>query len=129
MAKSMLDAIPAAEKDTPVGRRAIKVTSMMFEEPNIVLSALEAVTAPTLVLASDHDLIKDEHTLDIYHHLPNSQLVIFPNATHMPCWVHTSARRFLAMGTGAVIRLYVRNFWSEILYHSPKDTSHVDVRS
>ena len=47
----------------------------------------------------------------------------------MPCWVHTSARRFLAMGTGAVIRLYVRNFWSEILYHSPKDTSHVDVRS
>jgi hypothetical protein len=47
----------------------------------------------------------------------------------MSCWVHTSARRFLAMGTGAVIRLYVRNFWSEILYHSPKDTSHVDVRS
>jgi len=83
MAKSMIDAIPAADRDTPESRRAIKVTSMMFEEPNIVLSALEAVTAPTLVLASDHDLIKDEHTLDIYHHLPNSQLVIFPNATHM----------------------------------------------
>ena len=83
MAKSMIDAMPAAEKDTPEGRRAIKVTSMMFEEPNIASSALQAISAPTLVLASDHDLIRDEHTLDIFHHLPNSQLAIFPNATHM----------------------------------------------
>jgi len=44
------------------------------------------------------------------------------------CWVYTSARRFVAMGTGAVLRLYARNFTSEILYHRPKDTSHVDVR-
>jgi hypothetical protein len=42
--------------------------------------------------------------------------------------VYTSARRFVAMGTGAVVRLYVRNFTSEILFHRPKDTSHVDVR-
>ena len=28
-------------------------------------------------------MIRDEHTLDIYHHIPNSQLGIFPNATHM----------------------------------------------
>jgi hypothetical protein len=34
------------------------------------------------VLAGDHDLIRDEHTLEIYHHIPNSQLAIFPNATH-----------------------------------------------
>jgi pimeloyl-ACP methyl ester carboxylesterase len=83
MARSMMEAIPAAAKDTPEGRRAIKVTSMMFEEPNIAPSALEAITAPTLVLASDHDLIRDEHTLDIFHHVPNSQLCIFPDATHM----------------------------------------------
>ena len=83
MAKSMIDAMPAAEKGTPQGRRAIKVTSMMFEEPNIAASALQAINAPTLVLASDHDLIRDERTLDIFHHLPNSQLCIFPDATHM----------------------------------------------
>jgi len=56
---------------------------MMFEEPNIAPSALQAITAPTLVLASDHDLIRDEHTLDIFHHLPDSELAIFPNATRM----------------------------------------------
>ncbi|HEX4170148.1 MAG TPA: alpha/beta hydrolase, partial [Bryobacteraceae bacterium] len=44
--------------------------------------ALEAIKAPTLILAGDHDLIRDEHTIEIYHHIPNSQLCIFPNATH-----------------------------------------------
>jgi glycosyltransferase involved in cell wall biosynthesis len=44
------------------------------------------------------------------------------------CSLYTSARRYLAMGKGAVFRLYVRNFTSELLHRRPKDTSHVDVR-
>ena len=36
----------------------------------------------------------------------------------------TSARRYVAMGKGAVFRLYVRNFTSELLHHRPKDTTH-----
>ena len=45
------------------------------------------------------------------------------------CWVWTSARRYKAMGKGAVFRVYVRNFWSEILRHRPADEEHVDVRA
>jgi len=45
------------------------------------------------------------------------------------CYLYTSARRYIAMGKGAVFRLYVRNFLSELLHHRPKDTSHVDVRT
>jgi len=82
-AKSLADAIPAAAKETPQGKRELKVAQMLLDEPHIDPRALEAITAPTLVLASDHDLIRDEHTLEIYHHIPNSQLCIFPNATHM----------------------------------------------
>jgi len=74
--KSMLDSMPAAAKETPEGKRELKV-------PHIEANALEAIIAPTLVLASDHDMIRDEHTLEIYHHIPNSQLCIFPDATHM----------------------------------------------
>jgi hypothetical protein len=43
------------------------------------------------------------------------------------CYLFTSARRYLAMGKGAVFRLHVRNFTSELLHRRPKDTSHVDV--
>lgn len=44
------------------------------------------------------------------------------------CHVSTSARRYRAMGTWAVVRLYVRNFWSEILRQRPADGTHQDVR-
>jgi pimeloyl-ACP methyl ester carboxylesterase len=51
------------------------------------------------VLASDHDLIRDEHTVEIFHHIPNSELCIFPNATHMipyddPVLFNTTVERF-----------------------------------
>lgn len=44
------------------------------------------------------------------------------------CYLYTSARRYNAMGKGAVFRLYVRNFVSELLHHKPKDAAHLDVR-
>ena len=44
------------------------------------------------------------------------------------CFLYTSARRYRAMGKGAVFRLYVRNFTSELLHHRPKDATHLDVR-
>jgi pimeloyl-ACP methyl ester carboxylesterase len=83
LVKSMIEAIPAAARNTPQGKRELKVTSMMLDEPNIKPKALGAINAPTLVLAGDKDMIRDEHTVEIFQHIPNSQLVIFPNATHM----------------------------------------------
>jgi len=81
--KAMIASLPAGAADTPQGRRDLKLVRLLLEEPNIPLTALEAITAPTLILAGDHDVIRDEHTVAIYRHIPNAQLVIFPNATHM----------------------------------------------
>jgi GT2 family glycosyltransferase len=39
------------------------------------------------------------------------------------CYLFTLARRYVAMGKGAVFRLYVRNFTSELLRHRPRDTT------
>ena len=41
-----------------------------------------------------------KYTVDIYHHIPNSQLAIFPNATHMlpyddPAAFNATVERFL----------------------------------
>jgi glycosyltransferase involved in cell wall biosynthesis len=44
------------------------------------------------------------------------------------CYLYTSARRYVAMGKGAVFRLYIRNFTSELLHHRPRDLTHLDVR-
>jgi pimeloyl-ACP methyl ester carboxylesterase len=81
--KSMMDAMPADARQTPHGRRELKVARMGLEEPHIDLKVLATITAPTLVIAGDHDLIRHEHTIAIYQHIPNSQLAILPNATHM----------------------------------------------
>jgi len=83
LVKSAVAAAPAVDKDTPAGRRQLKVRSMFLDEPHIPLEALDDITAPTLVMASDHDLVRDEHTVAIFQQIPNSQLAIFPNATHM----------------------------------------------
>jgi pimeloyl-ACP methyl ester carboxylesterase len=97
--KSMVASMSAAAKATSQSRRELKVTQMMLDEPHIDPKTLESIAAPTLVLAGDHDVIADEHTLEIYHHIPNSQLCIFPNATHMipfddPVFFNTTVERF-----------------------------------
>jgi pimeloyl-ACP methyl ester carboxylesterase len=74
--------MPPEAKQTPDEKRDPKVLQMNMTEPHIDPKALETITAPTLVLAGDHDIIRDEHTLEIYHQLPNAELCIFPGATH-----------------------------------------------
>jgi len=101
MVKSMLASVPPAERNTPEGRREMKVLQMMLDQPHIDLTALEAIKVPTLILASDHDLIRDEHTLAIYHHIPNAQLAIFPDATHLipyddPARFNATVERFFS---------------------------------
>jgi pimeloyl-ACP methyl ester carboxylesterase len=81
--KRMMDSIPADARETPQARRELKVTRMLLQEPHIEMTSLAAITAPTLIIAADHDLIRDQHTIAIYQHIPNAQLAILPNATHM----------------------------------------------
>ena len=102
MVHTMLNGVPAAERETAAGKRELKVGQLVLDEPHIDAKSLEAITAPTLVLAGDHDLIRDEHTLDIYHHITNSQLCIFPDATHMipyddPARFNGAVERFFRM--------------------------------
>ena len=87
--KRMIAGMPANSVDTPQGRRELKLAKLMLDEPHIPLTALEAITVPTLILASDHDVIRDEHTVAIYRHIPNAQLVVFPT---QPTWCPSTIR-------------------------------------
>ena len=83
MAKEMTVAFPAAAKDTPDGKRFLKVTGLLLSEPHIDPKSFAKITAPTLVMSSDQDLIRLEHTVEIYNNLPNANLAVLPNNTHM----------------------------------------------
>ena len=85
----------------PAAIRKYRTDQLDRDEPHIDPKTLEAIQAPALILAGDHDIIRDEHTVEIFHHLPNSQLAIFPNATHMipyddPATFNATVERFFA---------------------------------
>ena len=56
--------------------------NLMVNEPHILLTDLEAITSPVLVMTSDDDIIRPRHILEIYEHIPNAHLFVMPGATH-----------------------------------------------
>ncbi len=83
MAKAMTDSFPADMKDTPEGKRMLKVTGLLLSQPHIDPKALNKITAPTLIMSGDQDVIRLEHTVQIYNNIPNANLAVLPNNTHM----------------------------------------------
>ena len=59
-----------------------KTMRMWLAEPNIKKEELSRITAPTLVMAADRDVVPAEHTLEMFRSIRNSQLCIIPGATH-----------------------------------------------
>ena len=59
-----------------------KLMRLLVEQPNIAPASLGKIACPTLVIGGDHDVIKEEHTMLIYHNIPRSYLWILPNSGH-----------------------------------------------
>lgn len=59
-----------------------KMLRLLCEQPHIPVSSLSKVVCPTLVIGGDHDVIKEEHTMLIYHSIPKAYLWILPNSGH-----------------------------------------------
>jgi pimeloyl-ACP methyl ester carboxylesterase len=100
LVRDLLAGMTDEQKKTPEGKRALRVTSLMLAEPHIDPALLGKINAPTLVLGSDHDLIKLEHLVVMYNAIPNANLAIFPASTHMvpydnPALFNATVQRFL----------------------------------
>lgn len=61
----------------------LQFLDLLGNQPHIPLVDLQRIQVPTLVMAADRDVIRDDHTLSIFHAIPKSQLAIFPGATHV----------------------------------------------
>lgn len=63
-------------------KKGFKLLKLLCEQPHIPLSDLNKITVPALVMGGDHDVIKVEHTMQIFHNIPKAYLWIFPNSGH-----------------------------------------------
>jgi pimeloyl-ACP methyl ester carboxylesterase len=59
-----------------------KVTDMFTVEPNMTTDELGRITAPTLVLVADDDLMTLEHSIALHRAIPNSELAVVPGTSH-----------------------------------------------
>jgi pimeloyl-ACP methyl ester carboxylesterase len=71
------------------------------------LALLAKIQQPVLLVSGDHDVITLEHTLQIFHALPNSELCVLPGTDHStfssrPEWLNPIIGAFLARPQDAV---------------------------
>ena len=59
-----------------------RLLTLVLTEPHMSYAEIEAIRAPTLVLAGEKDIIKEAHTRNIAAHIPGAQVVILKGVTH-----------------------------------------------
>jgi pimeloyl-ACP methyl ester carboxylesterase len=59
-----------------------KLWQLYRREPNLALSELARVAAPTLLIIAEHDIPTVEHAEAMQRALPDARLEIVPDATH-----------------------------------------------
>jgi pimeloyl-ACP methyl ester carboxylesterase len=82
--RDMVAGLRTKNQDPPV-KNSIKLTQMMIDEPNITWRSLQQIHCPVLVIGGDHDIIKPEHTMEIYRSIPGASLWILPGSGHDTC--------------------------------------------
>lgn len=61
---------------------AVRLLEMLLREPNILPSELEKISAKTLILAGEKDIILEQHTKLIGNSISNSKVIILKKQTH-----------------------------------------------
>lgn len=59
-----------------------KVTHLWTVEPALTVEDLARIQAPVLVMAGDDDMVRLDHSVEMYQAIPRGQLAIVPGASH-----------------------------------------------
>ena len=59
-----------------------KMNAIWKLEPDIAQSDLARIQCPVLVMAGDDDVVRHEHTIDLFERIPLGQLAIVPGTSH-----------------------------------------------
>lgn len=71
------------EKDASQNWNLLKqLLGLNADQPNIPIKDLSKIKAKVLIIAGDKDIIKNEHSVEIFENIPKAQLCIMPGETH-----------------------------------------------
>ena len=78
----------------------LQLDGLLLNQPNISHSDLKKIKAPVLIMVGDRDIIKNEHSVEMFDNLPKGQLCIMPGINHgaprnNPVIFNEIANRFL----------------------------------
>jgi pimeloyl-ACP methyl ester carboxylesterase len=59
-----------------------KFVEMMELEPHIPVDEIARISAPTLVMVGDDDMVSLEHTVALFRAIPSAELAVIPGASH-----------------------------------------------
>lgn len=82
MVKPTYDELKATVNKNDAQKTAYKLFNLLMTQPHIPLTDLQKISCPTLVIGGDHDVIKEEHTMEIYKNIKHAYLWILPNSGH-----------------------------------------------
>jgi pimeloyl-ACP methyl ester carboxylesterase len=96
------EGLRAAQTDHPktIGEKLGELWLTSPTETELSLALLKNIPQPVLVVSGDRDLITLEHTLQIFHALPQAELCILPGTNHgtfsaRPEWLNPIITNFL----------------------------------
>ena len=67
---------------TDMDKAVLKLYRLLIEQPHIPLDDLHQISCPALIIGGDHDMIKEEHTMEVYKNIRDGYLWILPNSGH-----------------------------------------------
>lgn len=60
----------------------LRIFGLLIYQPQIPVSDLAKITAPVLIMTGDRDVIRLEHSLEMFYNIKRSNLFVMPGATH-----------------------------------------------
>jgi pimeloyl-ACP methyl ester carboxylesterase len=82
-------------------RRKKEIWGLMVDQPNLTIEKISQITAPTLIVTGEKDMISQAHTDELNQSIANSQQLIIPNSDHFwmfkqPEVLNDCIRKFLS---------------------------------
>ena len=78
----MFDEMIASKDTSDDWQLQRQLFDLLMTQPDIPIESVQKIEAPVLVIAGDKDIIRTQHSLEIFENLPKAHLAILPGQTH-----------------------------------------------